>query len=396
MTPLDPDVSKAFEAWFSSAKPRSLAFIRELAVGTPVAEFIDELARRHGIDLVRVSALTTGVAEFLADASRTLVGLDGSRKIILLDPCDALMTDQASSPAVLEYLRKSTRMPVVCTGFLKRSTGAKILDALKKNPGRVVTTFEFPRVTDERAILELRKTGIDDSEAVRVWAQSHGDLRSALGIAAAGFKGARDVVVDGVQAIEAILYGPKGIVEAAGIVSGDIGMVGSGIFENYPRAVRDIDACAKIADNFSVADIFEESMYANQIWALADPCAAMSTTPVLFSDTSKRVIIQKYGTVWSKNNTGRSKEKRLRALRSAGISGFAGQHGNSMEMHYVRAMIAERCASGDYPGAIDLATASGVRDHLVDFMRFARVPLAQIHMTRMKKAADLASLKSEV
>ncbi len=193
------------------------------------------------------------------------------------------------------------------------------MDALGKKPYDLI---EFPRIRKELALAHLksRYTSTHDSTAIeRTWDACAGDFRACT--AALDFGGGeanvKDTVCDGLDAMRKLLFDTLDLQEAIRLHDGDSQMLTMGLFENYCHTLPSIEQCTSIADAFASANVVDERVYGRQEFELMEFFAALSAgVPAL--KLPKPAIatfeIQKVGTIWSRGNNQRSKEKTMREI----------------------------------------------------------------------------------
>jgi hypothetical protein len=286
-----------------------------------------------GCDVINVSNRVGRVKDFVADISTTShTAVLQKKKVILLDPMDALFADHMAAIDILEALRDPARktLPIVCAGFLQRATYARSVDALGK---KQYSTFEFPRIEDSRAVHCLSKMypDIGKSALMDTWSRSHGDFRACLAALAFGrgrtpCNHVKDIICDGVEAIRRILFDPSMTLQTAmRLYDSDSQLLHMGIFENYVMSNPDIRVCSAISDSFSCADIVHERLYGRQEFELTDLHAALVAGSAavnlqprpLHPEAVSNSQIEKVGTLWSRSNNQRSKQKSVRDLNFA-------------------------------------------------------------------------------
>lgn len=321
---LDASVVDALSTWLSGAGRGDVAVLTSARPGCGITTMIDILAVETGCEAMWVTPMPgVRLREQLRDVSMTdRTALENKKKIIVLDPVDALLADQIVGGDVLEYLktRGPKSVPIICAGFLQRAPLAKILDAVSKRS----VLFHFPRIPDAIAVHALRASfdDVPEKRLADAWADADGDFRSCMASLAMGEKCGKDIVCDGTEAISAVLFDPEMTIERAmRLHDGDAHLLGMGIFENYHLAAGNIAACGEIAEAFSMAVIVEECMYGRQQWDLGEFYAALTTgvANAWKSKTAARKPIEKVGTVWSRSNNQRSKEKSVRGITAAAI-----------------------------------------------------------------------------
>jgi len=396
---LDPDRVDAFAAWLRRAGSGDVMIVRTQAPGCGVSTMLRVVAAELDVELIEVAPGAQKTKAFLTDASAAKVTVDMRKKVLVFDPMDTLLSDQTTAVDVLEFLRHRSKVPVVCSGFLQRSSLAKVSDALGK--ATVVTTLTFPKIDDARAVTRLQTIAAREHKACDVraaWEASRGDFRAALASVRMDLANSvKDSVCDGVDAIHTALYSSDlSLREAMHLQDGDVNMVSMGVFENYPLVLtQDIEACATVADDYSCADVVDEYMYNSQAWELSGAYAALTTgAAALHIRPTKKIEITKFGSVWSRSNNQRSKEKQAVAV----VHQMTEARGNRVpveDLAYVRVMIRTMCDAQRFEEAADLARGCGLNAAAVlSVMRLFKTKYSQAEHSRIKKL--LAAANSQI
>ena len=163
-------------------------------------------------------------------------------------------------------------------------------------------------------------------------------------------------------------------------------MITAGTHENYPLTGQSIDACAKLADIYSITDVMDECMYDTQRWELGDVCTAISSGgPVAYIDKQKsqhhtKINLSKFGTFWSRGNNQRTKEKALRNIRSVMLEN--GMHSSSTidSLATIRALVTSQNWDALLPILESLPN-----DTVLAIMRLWKSGFTQAHYNALKK-----------
>lgn len=394
---LDPGIVDDMARWFESCKRGDIAIIKAASAGCGVSTAIRLLASDARCEPIFVTTGLSRLNAFLRDVSSSLyTALERRKKVIVLDPVDALFADQTAAGDILDYIKTSgdKSAPIVCAGFLQRASLAKVRDVA--DPKRC-TYIEFPKIETERALKALLAAfgaTLPRDTIHSAWDNSCGDLRSCIAGLSIGNDVGKDIVCDGADAVKRVLFG-KGVTleEAMSLHDGDAQLVTMGVFENYQVSAPDLRTCLEVADAFSVADVVEERIYGNQEWHLADFYAAMTTgvpamvLPKIGYDEPWPEI-EKFGSVWSRSNNQRSKQKSLRdiaiRLQEMGRTTVPAE-----DVAYLRGMFLWCSKNNDFVTFCKLAR--DLDDSTVlSIMRLFKVKYTQTDHSRFKKARRAA------
>lgn len=383
----DVDVA-ALRAWMTTAGPGSAA-LATAPTGSGLTTLVELLVREVGVDAVWIGCSTPRVKALLAAAGANPVTVMMKRAFIVVDEIEGMASTGDSGLAeAVAFAKSKPPVPVLFLGKACRST--KPVEFAKGWP-----RFAFSRPPTAKVVAYLRSVAaahgvaLDDPDALA--AKAKGDVRSAIMAmefartvartvarsAAAGqpatatasgggagqttllsfFKPSpspratlcvKDDADDGLDLVEAVLRGERGrtVRDGLRVFAMEPGMLGMGIYENYGAVVRDVGAAARVADDFSVADLVDRHMYARQAWDLHDLYGACSVAAPAMSihaqlDDGRRpkkvrlargakdtaaakasanagagagVQVTKFGSVWSKSYSMCAKLKHLKAV----------------------------------------------------------------------------------
>lgn len=374
----DVDVA-ALRAWLAAAGAGSAA-LATAPTGSGLTTLVALLVREVGLDAVWVGCGTPKVRALLQAAGANPVSVVLRRAILVIDEIDGMAA--TGDPGLADALAFAKTKPPVPMLFLgKRCRSAKPMEFARAWP-----KFAFARPPTARVATYLRGLAaaygvpMDHAAIDALAAHVKGDVRSAImamdlarttpppitptdhpvltnGQASllSFFKPMPRVTVhlkddadDGLDLVEAVLRGDRArsVLDGLKVFAMEPGMVGMGVYENYPAAVDDIETAARMADEFSAADTVDRYMYAKQAWdmhdhygvfSLAAPAMAMhspradasradasrvapratkkakrATTPA--AKPNPTIAVTKFGSVWSKSYNMCAKQKTLRAI----------------------------------------------------------------------------------
>lgn len=313
---LDEQTAAELARWIEDASGASVVFVFTETPGNGLSTTIKNLLQPY--EAIFVSNGQRGLNMFLRDVASSAVAVTGRKKVIVLDPMDALFSDPGTSQELGEFVRSSAHplVPIICAGFRQRSSKARAEELFKKKPF-VVTHIVFPPVVPTVAASALEKaTGCDLDTCLRAYTASQHDYQSALqALTVALEDGCKDEVCDGADAVCRVLFEQPGLRASMDLLDGDVSMVSMGVHENFANMCECDDVYADVADAFSLGDVVEESMYGKQRWELYDVYASLvvGVAAVLIPAQEPKPV-SKFGTVWSRSNNQRAKQKMLLSL----------------------------------------------------------------------------------
>lgn len=322
--------------------------------GCGVTTLLECFVRELGLDAIWIHQPIRGARAFLEDATRGRRTALGQKKVLILDPFDAICTEATCAADIQEYLKKGlSRVPVIVAGHHLRVNRSKVTDITKKLDARAVTWVEFPPLDVHKVLALLGPS------AASLWESTGGDLRNCLQSQRFGdLRAVKDDRVDGFDAIARIVHAEPslGLRDAARLVEGDANMIAGGVFENYPTW-SSLASCERVSDAMSVADIFEKAMYTKNAWGLSGPHSACIAA-VTLEPRAKKLAMEKYGTVWSRENNKKTKEK---SLQKVGMT--------AQEVALIRTILVAAVARGDVETVRRFAAQYGGADTVLAIMR---------------------------
>lgn len=373
-----------------------------LVLGSPgsgVTTLLTLLVRELGMEPVWARAATPRLQAFLGDSGTSHTAVNGKRKVVIVDEYDVIVGDGAASVDVASFLKRRPAAPVVLLAHAVRS--AKTSDAAGKGAAKFVFQRPSWAVVARRLAKICELDGIDASAAqLEALARTvRGDVRGALAAldmyarkpCRAETIEVRDVGEEGLDVVDALLAGPAvPVTEALRLYANDAAVVSNGLSENYTDAAADIEACARMADAFSDADVIDEKIFARQAWDLLDVHAVFAVAaPVIElhrhgdARPSKKPV-EKFGTVWSKMYNACAKQKNVRAIRmwraEAGLPDAPAE-----DLALLRPAIQAAIARSDAVDARRLAAGVGGATEVLALMRLSKTEYKQTTHARLKK-----------
>jgi hypothetical protein len=314
---LDPLTVQAFVAWLREASKNCVAVVKCSESGCGITTMIHLACDSQNVAPIVLSAPMRGMKAFLKDAAGSAFSPCGRQKVLVIDPIDAVFSECTSSAEVSDFFRRGCSVPVIVAGHVLRSSVSKVSEIFGPKT-YAVSHFAFDVPSPQLII---------DKFGARVGDMWRGDLRNALVASGMGDelgpKTRKDPVCDGVLAVSRLLYDEGlSISEASRIFECDGSMIKMGIFENYLQEPHDIRAIAAFTDTYSLGNCFEEKLYDDQQWELYPVVATLlagATTLLRHQNPlgKQRESIRRYGTMWSRGNNQKTKEKILRGIRDA-------------------------------------------------------------------------------
>jgi hypothetical protein len=317
---LDTTCSGRVKQWIRETRGRGKVLVIDSAsVGVGISTLLRLSCQEENVEAIFISSSVQKLKNFLKDASSSAYTVDFRKKILIIDSFDAVVSEPTCATELSDYIKSISPIPVICVGHRLRSSASKLADMIQKT--YVIERVSFPALDTDTVLARLKtiKEALGRSAPVSF----NGDLRNSLAALDTDVVNSlKDDQCDGVDAVRRVLFDPSlTIRDSIRMHTGDVSMITAGTHENYPLTGQSIEACAQLADIYSMADVMEECMYATQKWEVGDVCVAITSGgPVAYLDKvasqkHKKIDLSKFGTIWSRRNNMCTKEKGLRALK---------------------------------------------------------------------------------
>ena len=356
---LDTSLCERVKTWLRETS-KGFLVITASQRGCGITSMIECFVRELSIDPVWIHQPIRAAKSFLEDATKNRRTALGLKKVLVIDPFDAVCVEPSCATDLVEFLKKgSCAIPIILTGHYLRVNTSKVQDILKKVSDDRVTSIHFPPLDDTK-IIEFLGSGGEN-----LWLSSGKDLRNSLQAKqfGGGMNATKDQRCDGFDAITSLVTSvPKlSLRDGARLVEGDASMIAGGIFENYP-SWSTFDACTRISNSMSAADLFEKAMYSKNAWVLSGPQSVCVAGVTLERPAKPLKTMQKYGTVWSRENNKKTKEKTLKTA-SLGVPGLGAE-----DLGCLRCVMQAALKKGELDVLVSFAKHYGA-DTLLSLMR---------------------------
>lgn len=249
--------------------------------------------------------------ELLEDSSHISRSISGKEIAIVIDGIDS-----SSGKRILgilsDHVKKKGKHKLIAVGHQEQKLSSNEFAKKWKH-------FEFPIPSNEMVFqkLQLINNGRIDESIVAMIVQSNspGDIRSCINslemqfVKSTSTVSSRDLFVDGIDAIRYVFKNdshPK-LVELFKTYETEPSMVKNGVFENYLKCFTSIDVVHRISESLSVGDTIGYGDNTNI------ECAFFAGDAKLATKT-KKPLIEKYGTAWSKDNNRKMNAKKLKIV----------------------------------------------------------------------------------
>jgi hypothetical protein len=346
-----------------------------------------------GIEPIYVSSNVPKLKAFLYDASGSPYTVDFRKKLLVIDPLDAVFAESTCASELADFFKTKARIPVVCAGHRLRSSTSKLGSMF---PAKLYTMqkIAFPAIEESVARPYIERVAHSfGCTKLPVW---NGDIRNAIVAITANLSNVtKNSKCDGTEAVSRVLFDDTlTIRESIRMHEGDVSMIVAGTHENYPRTGQDIETCSRLADAYSIADCMEEVMYSTQRWDLNGVYTGLVTgAPIAYLDKTvgkkhKGIDLSKFGTIWSRGNNQRTKEKALRHIRNAMMEhGMYSSHSLDC-IAMIRTAIMDAIKSGRWE-KIDPIIKKLPNETILAIMRMWKCGFTQAHYGSLKKRRSI-------
>lgn len=318
----DADVL-AIREWVSTGTSRSIL----LVVGIPgcgASSLLTTILAELDIESVWLTPGIQKLRASLHDAGCSYYSATGRRKVVVLDGFEAIMGDANSAADVGDFVRRAFPAPTICLAHRTRTIIKRFRDLFNAASRIRGTVVELHPLPPERiqGILEHKYPSVKSEEAVKIARHCKGDLKAAF--SALDFcttdasSRLKDEIPESFAVVDRILEGGISTVrDALDMASAESTVISYGIFERYGLS-------PEIAEAFSIADVLEEHMFANQKWELGDVHAAVAVgyPAVMMTASGNKALPKKttdtftYGMVWSRLHLHAARKKLTHTISS--------------------------------------------------------------------------------
>jgi hypothetical protein len=381
---LDAECIRKVKRWIRETTGKGHVLIVEsVSIGVGISTLLRLACHEDHVEPVMIETSMPKLKTFLRDIAGSSHTVDFKKKILVIDSLDAVFSEPTCASELSDYFKTISPIPAICAGHRLRSSASKLHDMISPKEYHI-ETVTFPEVDEIRArtYLETIRQTLGKSAPI-TW---NGDLRNALAAIDVDVSDAqKDEQCDGIDAVRRVLFDPHlTISDSITMHEGDVSMITAGTHENYPLTGQTIDACARMADIYSITDVMDECMYDTQRWELGDICMAISSGgPIVYLDKTtgnSRMDLSKFGTFWSRGNNQRTKEKAVRAIRAIMIE--RGMHASSHieSLATLRMIITSQRWSDILPIIRDIPN-----EHVLSIMRLWKCGFTQSNYSTLKK-----------
>lgn len=396
---LDPASVAACKRWIRECRKahglRRALIITSPTSGMGISTMIRLACEEECTEPIFVSTNIPKLKAFLLNVAASAMTVEGRTKIMVIDPLDAALAEPTGAADIAEYCKVGSRIPMIFAGMRMRSSASKLHDCVHPKTYEK-TTIAVPPIDETRALAFLRRAAMALGATVPIEPLWTGDVRNSLAALSLNISaGAKDAVCDGVDAVRRALCDESlTIRDAIRMHEGDVSMITSGTHENYPLTGQTIETCCKLAETYSLADVMEEHMYETQRWELGDVQVAVAAGgPVAYLDKTasqraRNLDLSKFGTIWSRNNNHRTKEKAFRSVRDALTERGLRGAGNVDSIATLRRIVIESIKADRLENAV-ARLGDLPHDIVLAMMRLWKCGYTQAHHGQLKRKRSL-------
>jgi hypothetical protein len=313
---------QALRTWLESKTPRSLV----LVVGTPgcgASSTLTSLLEELDIESVWLTPGVQKLRASLHDAGSSFYSATGRRKVVVVDGFDAIMGDANSAADVGDFVRRALPAPTVCLAHRTRTIIKRFRELFNaaSRPRAAVIELHPLSPVQIAEIVRQKHPSISENDAMTLAQQCNGNIKSAISSLAFSTSSAparlKDDFPESFAVVDRILDGELHTVrEALDMASAESIVISYGVFERYGFS-------PDVSEAFSIADVLEEHMFANQKWELSDVHTAIGVgyPAVAMTLPASRPLPKKtetftYGMVWSRIHLHAARKKMTHAIHT--------------------------------------------------------------------------------
>jgi hypothetical protein len=303
-------LAECFRKWLCDEMP-DVGFVSG-SVGGGISTLLKSMFRESNIDPHYIDPCAKNFTELLEDSAHVTKSLLGKRIVVVVDGVDS-SSGKRIVGILSEHAKKNARHKILYAGHgEKKLTSNDFANKWRR--------FDFPPPSEDavmRALKRISDGRVTDVLLAQIARNNAGDVRSCINSLEmhlkqpTGSNQYRDAFIDGIDAIKYVFQNePIPCVRTLfKVYEQEPAMVKNGVFENYLNFFTSIDAVSRISESMSAGD----ALYGHEHEDTYAECAYMAGDAKLATKT-KRGVVEKYGTLWSKMNTQKMNEKKLKIV----------------------------------------------------------------------------------
>ena len=336
--------------------------------GSGMTTLVDSIVDESSVEPLFIDASTPSVAKVLYDCTITNTSSSGLNKVIVVDGINTSTTDKNTLSAISTFV-KTGKTKLLCIGHRSENMKSKEFTA------KWVNFNFFPPSPDAMSkVLERGGLTKDVSDHI-VRINAPGDLRSCLNAmrmerVKPGASHCKDTFEYGVDAVASMLVKSESTIDR--ILEEyyqEPMLISSGIHENYINTLgkKDMEIAARMSESFSAADTVMERIGSSQDYAHMYLHGALTSVATKLTTTNtKRPEIKKFGSIWSKENAGKTNAKKIRSFCTK-MKSVTGSDLSTVDLDHVRMIFKSNMNFDDKKKTYEYFKSIGAEDVLFLF-----------------------------
>ena len=333
-----------FRAWLNDGVADS-GFVSG-GTGSGITTLIKTILKESDIDPHHVDHMAKNFTELLEDSNKITRSIQGKNIAVIIDGIDSSAVGKRILGIISEHVKSNGKHKIVCIGHREKKSTSN--DFAKK-----WAVFDIPIPEDDvlfEKIKHISQGRVSDVVIAKIVKQNpSGDIRSCINSLEMQILNPSDQIdavdefVDGMHGIEYIFKNDENSFEKLfKIFEQEPWMIKNGAFENYLKFFTSINVVARIAESMSISD----SLFDYPDMEMTYPECAFTVGDIKLATKTKKAVISKFGTLWSKTNY-----QKINAKKHKNIAEKMREKGSldmpSVDLDYLRDIVRK-----DYSGKV--------------------------------------------
>ena len=270
--------------------------------GSGITTLLKTMFMESVIDPHHIDHMAKNFTELLEDSGKIAKSIKGKKVVVVIDGVDSTAVGKRLIGIIYEHAKKSGKHKFVCVGHREKKSTS---NDFAKN----WTVFDIPTPSDDVIFEKLKHISqgrVSDAVIAKIVKQTPaGDIRSCINslemqiLNSSDKIDSMDTFVDGMDGIEYIFQNDDNSFEKLfKIFEHEPWMIKNGAFENYLKFFTSINVVARIAESMSISD----SLFDYPDMEMTYPECAFTVGDIKLATKTKKAVISKFGTLWSKTN----------------------------------------------------------------------------------------------
>lgn len=281
--------------------------------GSGITTLLKTMFRESDIDPHHVDHMAKNFTDILQDSIKISRSIRGKKIVVVIDGVDSSVGKRILG-LLYDHAKTAGTHKLLCIGHQEKKSTSN--DFTKK-----WTIFDIPTPNDGvifKKLKHISRGRVSDAVVAKIVKQTPaGDIRSCINslemqiLNPSDKIDSMDTFVDGMDGIEYIFKNDENSLEKVfKIFEQEPWMIKNGAFENYLKFFTSIDVVARIAESISISD----SLFEYPDMEMTYPECAFTVGDIKLATKTKKAVISKFGTMWSKTNYQKINAKKHRNI----------------------------------------------------------------------------------